>query len=186
MAISVKETSLQGVFVIESDVHTDVRGFFKEIYRSDKYLSAGLGMKFVQDNHSHSVKGVVRGLHYQLNSPQGKLVMAVSGEVFDVAVDIRKGSPSYGSWTGVYLSPLNNRQVYIPEGYTHGYCVLSESADVIYKCTALFDPDDEYGILWSDSDINIEWPVVNPVLSVRDAGNPALIEISDDDLPVYI
>lgn len=186
MAISVIETSLQGVFVIESDIHTDDRGFFKEIYRYDKYLSAGLGMKFVQDNHCHSKRGVLRGLHYQLNSPQGKLVMAVTGEVFDVAVDIRKGSPGYGRWTGVYLSPLNNRQVYIPEGYAHGYCVLSESADVIYKCTALFDPGDEYGILWSDPDINIEWPVVNPVLSVRDAGNPALGEISDDDLPVYM
>lgn len=186
MAIKIKETPLPGVLVIESETHADRRGFFREVYRYDKYLAAGLGVRFVQDNHSHSVKGVLRGLHYQLKSPQGKLVMAVAGEVFDVAVDIRKGSPNFGKWTGVHLSLLNNRQVYVPEGFAHGYCVLSESADVIYKCTELFDPDDQFGVLWSDPDINIEWPVAYPVLSARDAGNPALKEISGDDLPLYI
>jgi dTDP-4-dehydrorhamnose 3,5-epimerase len=186
MAIRVIETQLPGVLVIESDIHADGRGFFKEVYRYDKYLAAGLDMRFVQDNHSHSVKGVLRGLHYQLNSPQGKLVMAVTGEVFDVAVDIRKGSPNFGKWTGVYLSLLNNRQVYVPGGFAHGFCVLSDSADVIYKSTGVFDPDDQYGVLWSDPDINIEWPVADPVLSVRDAENPALKEISEGDLPDYI
>lgn len=186
MGIRVKETPLRGVLVIESDIYTDPRGFLKEIYRRDEYVSAGLGMKFVQDNQSHSVKGVLRGLHYQLGSPQGKLVTAISGEVFDVAVDIRKGSPDFGKWTGVHLSPLNSRQLYVPEGFAHGFCVLSQSADVIYKCTEFFDPDDQYGVLWSDPDINIEWPVSDPALSTTDARNPALSEISEDDLPVYV
>ncbi len=185
MPLTVKETDLPGVLIIESEVRSDSRGFYKDIYSLDEYLSSGLGMTFVQDIHSHSVKNVLRGLYYQLKDPQGKLVMAVTGEIFDVAVDIRVGSPGFGRWTGVYLSPLNNRQLYIPEGFAHGFAVLSDSADVIYKCTQFYALDEDYGILWSDPGIDIDWPVRDPILSEGDRKHPRLDEIKFDSLPVY-
>ncbi len=186
MSINIKETALPGVLIIESDIHSDQRGFFRELYHRDKYVSHGLETAFVQDNHSHSVKGVLRGLHYQLKSPQGKLIMAVTGEIYDVAVDIRTGSPDFGKWTGVYLSPLNNRQLFVPEGFAHGFCVLSERADVVYKCTEIYHPGDEYGLIWSDPEIGINWPLYEPVLSERDGKNPELKDIPHELLPVYV
>ncbi len=185
MPISVKETELPGVLVIESEIHSDARGFYKDVYHLEKYSSSGLGMTFVQDNHSHSVKNVLRGIYYQMTKPQGKLVMAITGEIFDVAVDIRAGSPNFGKWTGVYLSPLNNRQLYIPEGFAHGFCVLSDSADVIYKCTQFYAVDEDYGILWSDPTLDINWPVKEPILSEKDKNNPPLHEIPLTLLPSY-
>jgi dTDP-4-dehydrorhamnose 3,5-epimerase len=178
-----KETWLKGVIVIESDVFEDERGFLREVFRADSYQQ--LGQVFVQDNHSHSKKGVLRGLHYQLNNQQGKLITAVTGEIFDVAVDIRKGSPTFGKWTGAYLSVLNKRQIYIPEGFAHGFCVLSERADVFYKCTDLYAPEDEYGLLWSDPVLQIDWPVSTPIVSDKDSKSPALDQIPVELLPVY-
>ena len=183
MPLTFSETELKGVVVIESDIYEDERGFFREIFHTDKYQQ--LGQIFVQDNHSYSKKGVLRGLHYQLNSQQGKLVTAITGEIFDVAVDIRKGSPTFGKWTGVHLSPLNKQQIYIPEGFAHGFCVLSEMADVFYKCTDLYVPDDEYGLLWSDSSINIDWPLSQPIVSDKDCKFPELNKIPRELLPVY-
>jgi len=183
MPITFVETGLEGVIIIESDLHEDERGFFREDFHSDNYKH--LGKAFVQDNHSHSKKGVLRGLHYQLNKPQGKLVTAITGEIFDVAVDIRKGSPTFGKWTGVYLSPLNKRQIYIPQGFAHGFCVLSDKADVLYICTDLYAPGDENGLLWSDAMIKIDWPVSNPIVSDKDSKSPALNQIPEELLPVY-
>ena len=141
---------LPGVLLIEPMVFSDERGFFMETYHAKKYAEAGIPGPFVQDNHSHSQRGTLRGLHYQLKNPQGKLVYAVKGEILDVAVDIRKGSPHFRRWTGNLLSEQNKRQLYIPEGFAHGFCVLSETADVIYKCTDFYAPGDEYGIFWAD------------------------------------
>ena len=183
MPLTFKETELEGVIIIESDLYEDERGFFREVFHTDK--SRQLGHVFVQDNHSHSKKGVLRGLHYQLNNPQGKLVTAITGEIFDVAVDIRKGSPTFGKWTGAHLSPLYIQQIYIPEGFAHGFCVLSEKADVFYKCTDLYVPDDEYGLLWSDSSINIDWPLSQPIVSDKDCKFPELNKIPRELLPVY-
>jgi len=185
MPLTVKETELPGVLMIESGMHSDSRGFCKDIYRLDEYLSSGLDMIFVQDNHSHSAKNVLRGIYYQPKEPLGKLVMAVTGEIYDVAVDIRVGSPYFGKWTGVYLSPYNNRQLYIPEGFAHGFCVLSDSADVIYKCTRYYEARDDYGILWSDPDLDIDWPVKDPIISEGDRRSPKLADIPLSDLPVY-
>ena len=183
MAVRYTKTSLPGVFVIEPAVFKDDRGFFLETYHQRKYGEGGIDGSFVQDNRSHSRKDVLRGLHYQLRYPQGKLVYAITGEIFDVAVDIRRGSPTFGKWEGVYLSSDNNRQVFIPEGFAHGFCVLSETADVMYKCTDFYNPDDEFGILWSDPTLSIEWPVASPVLSSKDSQYPKLTEIADDFLP---
>jgi dTDP-4-dehydrorhamnose 3,5-epimerase len=185
MPLTVKETELPGVLMIESGMYSDSRGFCKDIYQLDEYLSSGLDMIFVQDNHSHSVKNVLRGIYYQAKDPLGKLVMAVTGEIYDVAVDIRVGSPYFGKWTGIYLSPYNNRQLYIPEGFAHGFCVLSDSADVIYKCTRYYKAGDDYGILWSDPDLDIDWPVKDPIISEGDRRSPKLADIPPSDLPVY-
>ena len=183
MPLTFSETELKGVVVIESDIYEDERGFFREIFHTDKYQQ--LGQIFVQDNHSYSKKGVLRGLHYQLNSQQGKLVTAITGEIFDVAVDIRKGSPTFGKWAGTNLSSLNKKQIYIPKGFAHGFCVLSDRADVLYKCTDLYVPGDEYGLLWSDSMIDIDWPVSDPIVSDKDSRCPALDQIPGELLPVY-
>lgn len=185
MTLKFSEQSLPGVLLIEPAAFKDGRGFFMETYHMDKYHEAGLDRPFVQDNLSHSRRFTLRGLHYQLNHPQGKLIYVVSGEILDVAVDIRRGSPTFGEWTGIRLSGENRRQLYIPEGFAHGFCVLSESADVIYKCTDLYAPGDEYGILWSDPALAIEWIVENPILSEKDGGNPALKHIPEISLPVY-
>jgi len=179
------ETSLPGVLVIEPDVFKDDRGFFLETHHQKKYAERGIGKPFVQDNLSHSKKEVLRGLHYQLRFPQGKLVYVITGEIFDVAVDIRRGSPTFGKWEGIYLSAENNRQIFVPEGFAHGFCVLSDTADVSYKCTDYYHPDDEFGLLWSDPTIGIDWPIKNPVLSSRDCQYPVLSETADTVLPAF-
>jgi dTDP-4-dehydrorhamnose 3,5-epimerase len=171
------------VLLVEPDVFPDARGFFMETFHADKYALHGLPAMFLQDNHSRSVRGALRGLHYQLNHPQGKLVRVVSGEVFDVAVDIRKGSPLFGRWVGAVLSEENRHQIYIPPGFAHGFCTLSEQADFLYKCTDLYAPGDEYGIAWDDPDIAIEWPQLDYLISDKDLDNPGLSD--NNNLPVY-
>jgi dTDP-4-dehydrorhamnose 3,5-epimerase len=184
--MQVLETPLPGVLVIEPRVFQDDRGYFYESYHEKRYWDAGLQVQFVQDNHSHSQRGTLRGLHYQLQHPQGKLVRVAVGEVFDVAVDIRKGSPTFGHWYGVYLSGENNKQLYVPPGYAHGFCVLSETADFLYKCTDFYTPGDEYAVLWNDPDIQIQWPsIINPLLSPKDAEAPLLHAIAADHLPKF-
>jgi dTDP-4-dehydrorhamnose 3,5-epimerase len=179
-----RPTALPGVVTVEPTVHRDPRGFFLETYHRDKYAAAGIDQAFVQDNHSRSGAGTLRGLHAQLRRPQGKLVRAVRGEVFDVAVDIRRGSPTFGRWVGETLSAENFHQLWIPPGFAHGFCVLSEVAEVEYKCTALYDPEDEISIAWDDPHIVIAWPVAAPVLSGRDAAAPALADVAHR-LPVF-
>jgi dTDP-4-dehydrorhamnose 3,5-epimerase len=178
------ETELPGVVLIEPDVHRDARGFFLETFHAQKYAAGGVHGHFVQDNHSHSTKGTLRGLHAQLRRAQGKLVRAVTGEMFDVAVDIRRGSPTFGRWVGATLSGGNFRQLYIPPGFAHGFCVLSEEVDVEYKCTDVYDPQDEITVLWSDPEIGVRWPVAQPILSKRDALAPPLRELLDR-LPAF-
>lgn len=167
-------TALPGVIVVEPDIYRDGRGFFLETYHEAKYRAAGIPGPFIQDNHSRSAKDTVRGLHVQLRRPQGKLIRVSAGEVFDVAVDVRRGSPSFGRWVGVTLSAVNRHQSYVPPGFAHGFCVVSEEADVEYKCTEFYDPDSEIGIAWDDPAIGIAWPVSAPILSTRDQGAPAL------------
>jgi dTDP-4-dehydrorhamnose 3,5-epimerase len=171
------------VLLIEPDVFSDARGFFMETFHADKFAQQGLPTCFLQDNHSRSVRGVLRGLHYQLHHPQGKLVRVVSGEVFDVAVDIRKGSPMFGKWVGAVLSEDNQRQLYVPPGFAHGFCTTSEQADFLYKCTDLYAPGDEYGIAWDDPDLAIAWPQLDYLLSDKDRRNPKLSDSSN--LPDY-
>jgi dTDP-4-dehydrorhamnose 3,5-epimerase len=153
------KTSIKGVYIIEPTVFGDERGYFMETYHAGEFKEAGLDVTFVQDNQSKSKKGVLRGLHFQYKKPQGKLVRAIKGEVFDVAVDLREDSPTYGKWEGVILSEENKKQFYVPEGFAHGFLVLSDEAEFTYKCTDFYDPDDEGGILWNDPDIDIKWPV---------------------------
>jgi dTDP-4-dehydrorhamnose 3,5-epimerase len=162
-------TVLPEVLLIDPDVHRDSRGFFLETYHTAKYRAAGIHEPFVQDNHSRSTAGTLRGLHLQTREPQGKLVRVIAGEIFDVAVDVRRGSPSFGRWVGVTLSAEAFQQCYIPPGFAHGFCVLSSVAEVEYKCTALYDPASEIGIAWNDPELKIEWPVSQPHLSDRDA-----------------
>jgi dTDP-4-dehydrorhamnose 3,5-epimerase len=177
-------TELPGVVIIEPDVHKDARGFFLETFHTRKYAEGRILGPFVQDNHSHSTKGTLRGLHAQLRQPQGKLVRAVAGEMFDVAVDIRRGSPTFGRWAGVTLSGENFKQLYIPPGFAHGFCVLSYEVDVEYKCTDFYDPADEITVLWSDPKIGIAWPVAAPALSKKDADARPLAELMDR-LPAF-
>jgi dTDP-4-dehydrorhamnose 3,5-epimerase len=178
------ETELKGVILIEPDVHEDRRGCFLELYHGRKYASGGIALPFVQDNFSRSVRGTLRGMHYQLKRPQGKLIFVVEGATFDVAVDVRRGSPTFGKWQGVELSADNKRQFYIPPGFAHGFCVLSEAAGVVYKCTDFYLPEDERGIMWNDRAIGIAWPVSSPVLSPKDQSYKSLAE-SAADLPAY-
>lgn len=179
------ETALPGVLLIELDVFADKRGYFLETFHTRKYAHRDMGTSFVQDNHSHSRRATLRGLHYQRKNAQAKLIYAVNGEIFDVAVDIRRGSPFFGKWVGAVLSSENRRQVFIPKGFAHGFCVLSETADVIYKCSDFYTPADEYGVLWSDPDLGIEWPLENPILSPKDCRYPCLSEIPEAHLPLY-
>jgi dTDP-4-dehydrorhamnose 3,5-epimerase len=181
--MQVEPTSHPEVLLIRPDVYEDPRGFFMESYHARKYAAQGLPGQFVQDNHSRSTRGVLRGLHYQLNHPQGKLVRVVRGEVFDVAVDIRRGSPHFGRWTGQTLSEENRLQLYIPPGFAHGFCTLSGQADFLYKCTDFYLPDDEYGIAWDDPDIAIDWPAMDYLLSDRDRTFPRLAD--SQSLPGY-
>ena len=180
------ETQLPGVVIIEPKVFGDRRGYFLETYQGLRYAEAGIDVSFVQDNLSHSSRGVLRGMHYQLNFPQGKLVSVSRGEVFDVALDIRQGSPTFGKWFGALLNDENHRQIYIPAGYAHGFCVMSDVVDFQYKCTELYHPDDECGILWNDPNVGIEWPLDDVILSDKDKVNKPLSEIADDKLPVFI
>jgi len=182
--VKITPTSIPDVLLIEPDVFGDARGFFLESWHARKFAEQGLDVVFVQDNHSRSSRGVLRGLHYQLQQPQGKLVRVVCGSVFDVAVDIRKGSPTFGQWAGAELSGDNHRQLYVPPGFAHGFCVLSESADFLYKCTDYYAPQDEHGIRWNDPDIGIDWPGEDFTISDKDAGNGLLREL-DDKLPRY-
>lgn len=168
------ETKLPGVLIIEPRVFGDQRGFFMETWQQDRYEQAGLPGRFVQDNLSRSRRGVLRGLHYQDPNPQGKLVYVLLGEVFDVAVDIRPDSPTFGDWVGVTLSAENKRQFFVPEGFAHGFCVVSDEALFAYKCTNLYNPAGEGSILWNDPDIGIEWPIDSPVLADKDARAPRL------------
>jgi dTDP-4-dehydrorhamnose 3,5-epimerase len=175
---------IPGVVIIEPDVYRDPRGFFLEAYHAEKYREAGIPGPFVQDNHSRSLKGTLRGLHLQIKRPQGKLVRVIQGEIFDVAVDVRRGSPTFGKWTGVTLSAENFRQCYLPPGFAHGFVVISEVAEVEYKCTELYDPGSELGIAWNDPAIGIKWPVSDPLLSDRDTRHLPLSAVMQR-LPVF-
>ncbi len=166
--MKVERTKLPGVVVISPTVHGDDRGFFMETFHQADFANAGLPDNFVQDNHSRSARGVLRGLHFQYPQWQGKLVRVISGEIFDVAVDVRMESPTYGQWVGVAISAENKQQVYVPPGFAHGFCVVSEMADVVYKCTSLYKPADDRGILWNDPAIGVEWPIANPIVSAKD------------------
>ncbi|HZR85123.1 MAG TPA: dTDP-4-dehydrorhamnose 3,5-epimerase [Candidatus Binatia bacterium] len=177
-------TELPGVIVVEPDVHRDPRGFFVETYHAPRYAAGGISATFVQDNHSRSVRGTVRGLHAQLRKPQAKLVRALSGEIFDVVVDIRRGSPTFGRWVSVLLSSENFRQIFVPEGFAHGFCVLSEWAEIEYKCSDLYDAGGELRLLWNDPAIGIEWPIDAPILSDKDRDAPPLSAWLDR-LPSY-
>jgi dTDP-4-dehydrorhamnose 3,5-epimerase len=177
--VRVINTALPGVLVIEPDVISDARGFFLETYHADKYRQHGITMAFVQDNHSRSVGGTVRGLHLQRRHVQGKLIRVIEGEVFDVAVDVRRGSATFGKWVGVTLSAENFRQCYVPPGFAHGFCVVSADAQVEYKCTDVYDPASEIGIAWNDPALGIDWPIAAPILSPRDHRNPTLAAVMD-------
>ncbi len=167
--MDVRDTAIAGAKIIEPRVFGDDRGFFLETFQADRYAECGIGLAFVQDNHSRSSKGVLRGLHFQKTKPQGKLVRVVRGEVFDVAVDIRPDSPTFGRWEGVILSEDNKRQFWIPPGLAHGFLVLSDVADFEYKCTDYYDPTDEGCLIWNDSTVGIEWPSDDVLLSEKDA-----------------
>lgn len=178
-------TALPGVLLIKPRVFEDTRGFFLETYRSDAFATAGVRCNFVQDNHSHSVRGVLRGLHFQLRRPQAKLCRVIQGEVLDVAVDVRTGSPTFGNWVGAVLSGTNRHALFLPEGFAHGFVVRSQSADFLYKCSDYFDSQDDCGVLWSDPALAIDWAEPAPILSAKDQAFLPLQEIPPDRLPVY-
>ena len=176
--MKISHSKLKGCVIIEPRVFGDDRGFFLETFQAVRYKrEAGIDLPFVQDNHSRSARGVLRGLHFQKTKPQGKLVRVVSGEVYDVAVDIRKGSATFGQWEGVILSEDDKKQFWVPPGFAHGFVVLSATADFEYKCTDYYDPSDEGSILWSDPDLDIPWPIANPVLSTKDESAKPLVDL---------
>ncbi|MBN4082533.1 dTDP-4-dehydrorhamnose 3,5-epimerase [Mariprofundus ferrooxydans] len=184
--MQIVKTAIPEVLLIKPKVFGDARGFFLETYNKERYMAAGFSdVDFVQDNHSRSSKGVLRGLHFQLDNPQGKLVQVVTGSVFDVAVDIRVGSPTFGQWYGCVLSEENHHQLWIPPKFAHGFCVLSETADFVYKCTDYYNPEDEAGLLWRDPEIGIAWPLDTPLLSDKDQKYACLSDINPDLLPIY-
>jgi dTDP-4-dehydrorhamnose 3,5-epimerase len=178
------QADLPGLILIEPDIHEDVRGVFFETYHEQKYAAAGIRGPFVQDNYSYSVRGTLRGLHFQHPNAQGKLVTVFEGDVFDVVVDIRRRSPTFGRWYGTDLSAKNRRQLYIPPGFAHGFCVTSDHAAFVYKCTAFYSPQDERGIIWNDPAIGIAWPAAAPILSPKDRAYRPLAEMTAW-LPVY-
>ena len=176
--MKVSHAKLRGCVIIEPRVFSDERGFFLETFQAERYeQEAGMDLPFVQDNHSRSARGVLRGLHFQKTKPQGKLVRVIRGEVYDVAVDIRKGSATFGEWEGVVLSEENKKQFWVPPGFAHGFVVLSDTADFEYKCTDYYDPSDEGSISWSDPDLNIPWPIANPALSTKDESAKRLVDL---------
>ena len=179
------ETELPGVIVIEPVVFKDERGFFFESYQEMKFAELGIRDHFVQDNHSKSIKGTLRGLHYQITRPQSKLCRVIQGEVLDVVVDIRRGSPRFGQHVSVLLSAENMRQIYVPAGFAHGYVVLSETAEFLYKCSDFYFPEYERGLIWNDAKIGIDWGIQNPILSVKDSAHPVLSDILSSELPKY-
>lgn len=180
------ETGLPGVILIEPPVFGDHRGFFMESFHKTKFADMGITVEFVQDNHSKSSKGVLRGLHYQVQNAQDKLCRVVRGEVLDVAVDIRKGSPTFGKWISAVLSEENKREIFVPKGFAHGFLVLSETADFLYKCSDFYSPEHERGVLWNDPAIGIDWGFGGePLISGKDAANPLLAEIPEEDLPAF-
>ena len=179
------ETRLPGVLIVKPRVHEDPRGFFMETYRQNVLAGAGVDDQFVQDNHSRSSRGVLRGLHYQLPHPQAKLCRVVQGEVLDIAVDIRVGSPNFGRWVSVLLSAENHFQLYIPKGFAHGFVVQSETADFLYKCSDYYNASGDRGVLWNDPDIAIDWQTPSPILSEKDSAYLPLSQIARDRLPRY-
>jgi len=183
--LQITETSLPGVLIIQPRVLGDARGFFMETYRQNVLAEAGIRETFVQDNHSRSARGVLRGLHYQLRHPQAKLCRVALGEVLDIAVDIRVGSPNFGKWVSVVLSGENQTQIYIPKGFAHGFVVRSESADFLYKCSDYFDATDDRGVLWNDPDLAIDWREPSPIISDKDRRYLTLAQIPHDQLPRY-
>lgn len=188
MSLVVERTSLEGVLLFRPKAHGDARGFFMETFRANTYADAGLAMPFVQDNHSRSRKGILRGLHYQWPNPQGKLISVPRGQVFDVAVDIRVGSPQFGKWFGTVLSDENHCQLWVPPGFAHGFCVLSDEVDFAYKCTEYYMPECDAAIRWNDAGIGVNWPLANitPLLSGKDEQAPFLAHIPPAQLPVYL
>ena len=176
--MKVEKTKLDGVLVLQPQIFEDERGFFLESFNKFDYKEVGINFDFVQDNHSHSSKGVLRGLHFQRTRPQGKLVRVVKGEVFDVAVDLRKDSSTFGQWEAIILTEKNKTQFWVPPGFAHGFLVLSESADFEYKCTDYYNPHDELSLLWSDPDLDIPWPITNPKLSKKDAKAKKLTDLN--------
>ena len=175
--IKVKNTSLEGFHIIEPHCYKDDRGFFLETYQEDIYKAVGITDKFVQDNQSRSIKGVIRGMHFQVNRPQAQIVTIMRGLVFDVGVDLRQNSPTFGRWHGVELSDTGQRQVYMAPGIAHGFCVLSDLADLHYKVSRFYDPDDECGMVWNDSEVNIDWPSITPLIHQRDATYQSLSQL---------
>jgi dTDP-4-dehydrorhamnose 3,5-epimerase len=183
--MKVEPGRIPGLLIIEPRVFGDERGFFMESYSRDRYAEAGLPAEFVQDNLSLSARGILRGLHLQHPNDQGKLCSVLEGEVYDVAVDVRVGSPTFGQWEGVTLSAGNKRQFYVPPGFAHGFCVLSERALFSYKCTDFYSAENELGVIWNDPDIAIDWPIDAPRLSAKDSENPRLKDIPPSKLPDY-
>ncbi len=179
------DTSLPGVYELRPKIFGDARGFFMETYHRTKFADLGIRDTFVQDNHSCSAKGTLRGLHYQLQHPQAKLCRVVEGEALDLVVDIRVGSPQFGKWTSVLLSATIQNQIYVPAGFAHGFLALTNSVQFLYKCSDFYDPGDERGILWNDPDLNINWGISSPIVSEKDAKNPRLGEVPPRYLPAY-
>jgi dTDP-4-dehydrorhamnose 3,5-epimerase len=179
------ETSLKDAVILEPAVFGDQRGYFYESYNKEKYAELGIYADFVQSNVSRSMRGVLRGLHYQWPNPQGKLVSVLEGEVYDVAVDIRRDSPTFGQWAGVMLTAENKRHFWVPEGFAHGFCVLSEFATFAYQCTAQYDREADAGVRWNDEAIGIDWPISEPLLSAKDAKAPFLADVPKQRLPEY-
>ena len=186
MSLKFTKTLIPEVVLIEPDVFTDQRGFFLETYHRVKYLDGGVDKIFVQDNHSRSKKGALRGMHYQLKHPQDKLVYVISGEIYDVVIDIRRGSPTFKKWEAFVLSEQNKHQLFVPQGFAHGFCVISDTADVMYKCSDFYTNEDEYGVLWSDPEIGIKWPIETPIVTKKDNQHPRFDDIPDDNLPSYL
>ena len=181
--MQIESTPLEGVLIVSPDIYRDRRGYFMETHHRKKYAGIGIDVDFVQDNLSYSVRHTLRGLHFQVTRPQAKLVAVLSGEIYDVAVDIRPDSPRFGRWIGVRLSAEDGRQLFIPKGFAHAFCVLSLRARVLYKCSDFYAPADEGGILWSDPELGIDWPTPSPIVSEKDRSFPTLAQLNRDQLP---